>query len=288
MRIREHGSLKLQTIGAGGIHPFHEILYINSGQSTLQWMGRHYELTSPVLIIIPANTPHWLTAQPPGVSGWYMEADMQKEKFLDHEMILQWNQLQAWNVDNSWPVTLSEEIQCVTSTVIAFEEGKLKQAAAHQLLELDIRKLLLLIPAALSATLSHETNLSSDKHPLSMDQHIYTVLRYIERYYTEPITLDELSQMCNFTPSYIIRLFKETIGVTPIQYLQELRLNAAICYLETTEMAIQDIAETIGFSNLHYFSRVFKQKVGESPSAWRKNWRNRQSDKRKRAVAILR
>ncbi|MDG0790181.1 AraC family transcriptional regulator [Cohnella ginsengisoli] len=94
----------------------------------------------------------------------------------------------------------------------------------------------------------------------------------MERSYAEPITLEELSRICSFTPSYIIRLFKEAFGSTPIQYLQELRLNAAICYLETTDLPIQEIAEMTGFSNLHYFSRLFKAKLGDSPSAWRKKW----------------
>jgi len=270
--------LVLQAGGAGGIHPFHEILYIERGESDLQWMGRHYKLSSPVLITIPANTPHWLTPSPQGVTGWFIEADMQKEIFLDIELAQQWNQRQAQLGKASWSDLLSAEIACVSAVIDKYSQHILDPAATKRLLELDIRKILLLIQIAVQES-GASAPLNSDEHLLTIDRHIFTVLRHMERSYTQPITLEDLSLMCNFTPSYIIRLFKETIGSTPIQYLQKLRLNAAICYLETTSLPIQEIARIAGFSDLHYFSRIFKQKMGESPSTWRKKWLNGQHPK---------
>lgn len=271
MRIREFGTLKLQPSGAGGIHPFHEILYVHAGPSELQWMGRTYPMPSPVLILIPANTPHWLVPGPQGVQGWYMEADMQQEPFLDFETVGHWNSNQSRRGDADWPVPLGPQLAAIGSTIAAYEAAALDHATSHRLLQLDIRKLLLLVGHAV-ASVSLPAALAQGDSIQTVDRHIYTILRHMERSYAEPITLEELSRICNFTPSYIIRLFKEAFGSTPIHYLQELRLNAATCYLETTDLPIQDIAELTGFSNLHYFSRVFKAKVGDSPSAWRKKW----------------
>ncbi|WP_379211152.1 helix-turn-helix transcriptional regulator [Paenibacillus sp. GCM10012303] len=70
-------------------------------------------------------------------------------------------------------------------------------------------------------------------------------------------------------PSYLVRAFKNEAGVTPMHYLNKLRLSAAVSYLANTEMGIQQIAESTGFNSLHYFSRLFKQKFGCSPSQWR-------------------
>jgi AraC-like DNA-binding protein len=278
MRIRISGPLALQKSGAGGIHPFHEILYIEQGESELQWMGRQYQLSSPVLIAIPANTPHWLTPSPQGVTGWFIEVDMQQEAFLDIELAQQWNQQQVQSGETSWSDLMSAQIACVSTVIDKYSQHILEPAATKKLLELDIRKILLLIQIAVQDSEASAPP-NNDEHLLTIDRHIFTVLRHMERSYTQPITLEDLSLMCNFTPSYIIRLFKETIGSTPIQYLQKLRLNAAVCYLEATSLPVQEIAHIAGFSDLHYFSRIFKQKMGESPSTWRKRWLNSQHPK---------
>ena len=54
-----------------------------------------------------------------------------------------------------------------------------------------------------------------------------------------------------------------------MQYLNKLRLSAAISYLVNTEMGVQQIAEATGFNSIHYFSRLFKRKYGSSPQQWR-------------------
>ncbi|MFC3799956.1 helix-turn-helix domain-containing protein [Cohnella sp. GCM10012308] len=271
MLIREHGTLKLQSAGAGGVHPYHEILYIDSGESELQWMGRCYKLSSPVLLVIPAHTPHWLTPCASGVSGWYMEADIQQELLPGYEVILQWNQMQSGTTERiAWSQPLVAGVSGVTSVIASYEAGELNSRTVHQLLECDIRKLILLVRSAVAVS-AHSAS-PPDCSPASqpVERHLYPLLRYMERFYTDNITIEDLSQMCNLTPSYVIRLFKQTFGATPIQYLQELRLKAAISYLGSTDLPVQQIAELTGFSNLHYFSRMFKMKVGESPSTWRK------------------
>ncbi|WP_217597324.1 AraC family transcriptional regulator [Cohnella sp. GbtcB17] len=270
MIIREYGTLKLQPSGAGGVHPYHEILYIDNGESELHWMGRSYMLSSPVLLVIPAHTPHWLTPAASGVRGWYMEADIQQELLPGYEVILQWNQMQSGAERIAWSQPLLAGISAVTSIIVSYETGELDARTAHQLLEWDIRKLLLLVRNAVAASAQAAALPDSSPSSSPVERHLYPLLRYMERFYTDNITIEELSQMCNLTPSYVIRLFKQTFGATPIQYLQELRLKAAISYLGSTDLPVQQIAELTGFSNLHYFSRIFKMKVGESPSTWRK------------------
>lgn len=270
MLIREHGTLKLQPAGAGGVHPYHEILYIDSGESELQWMGRYYKLACPALLVIPAHTPHWLTPCASGVRGWYMEADIQQELLPGYEVILQWNQMQSGAETTAWSQPLLAGISGITSVIASYEAGELDPRTAHQLLECDIRKLLLLVRSAVAASAHTASPPDNNASSQPVERHLYPLVRYMERFYTDNITIEDLSQMCNLTPSYVIRLFKQTFGATPIQYLQELRLKAAISYLGSTDLPVQQIAELTGFSNLHYFSRMFKMKVGESPSTWRK------------------
>jgi AraC-like DNA-binding protein len=282
MRIREYGTLKIQPYGAGGVHPYHEMLYIDAGDSELQWMDRRYRLGSPCLVFIPANTPHWLTPRSSELSGWYLEADLEAAPFLEYELALNWNQRQSRG-DGSMQQPLVAALAGVSSVVEAYERGELPAASAHRLLEWDIEKLLYLVRLAISDGESAAPALPADDRPApAIDRQLYAALRHMERSYTNNISIEELAGICHLTPSYVIRLFKQTFGATPIQYLQELRLKAALSYLGTTDMPIQDIAETTGFGNLHYFSRMFKQKVGESPTAWRR----KQREQGERAISI--
>jgi len=272
MRIRESGWLRIPPIGAGGVHPYHEMLYLASGVAELQWMDRHYRMAAPCLALIPAHTPHWLT--PDGaIAGWYLEADMPSDSFPNYDIVLGWNQRQSGEEEARWPAPVTSCIGGVTSVIDAYEKGELDGELAHRLLEHDIRKLLLLVeryapPSEPSSSALPRTN--SPSAP-AVDRQLYVALRYIERSYSTNITVENLANLCHLTPSYVIRLFKQTFGATPIQYLQDLRLKAAISYLSTTDIPVQEIARMTGFSNLHYFSRIFKQKIGESPTAWRNN-----------------
>lgn len=271
MFIREHGTLKLQSEGAGGVHLYHEILYIDSGESELQWMGRSYKIFHPALILIPAHTPHWLTPRSPHVGGWYMEADFPPDTLPSYEVILQWNVRQSGSDRPAWSPTLRASVAAVAAAIEAYEAGELDPGTVHRLLEYDIRKILLLANAAVST--APASPMAAEPGQLSAqaaNRYLYTLLRYMERCYADNITIEDLSRKCNLTPSYVIRLFKMTFGATPIQYLQDLRLKAAISYLESTDRPIQEIAELTGFSNLHYFSRMFKMKVGENPTTWRR------------------
>ncbi len=274
MRIREYGTLKMKPSGAGGVHPYHELLYIAAGEAALEWMDRSYKLAAPCLALIPADTPHWVTPRTPELAGWYLEVDLQTDAFLEYDIVLNWNQRQTRDDSRHWPRTLSVGIDAVSSVVEAYESGDLRAAAAHRLLELDIRRLLLLVQQIVSGGAGAPA--PGDEPTLASDSKLYAALRHMERSYANPIAIEELAALCHLTPSYVIRLFKRTFGATPIQYLQELRLKAAISYLDTTDMPIQEIASATGFANLHYFSRLFKQKLGLSPSAWRKRQREPQ------------
>ncbi|HZG85778.1 AraC family transcriptional regulator [Paenibacillus sp.] len=270
MRIRESGRLRIPPIGAGGVHPYHELLYLASGIAELQWMDRRYRMAAPCMALIPAHTPHWLT--PDGdVSGWYLEVDMQSVSFPDYDVVLSWNQRQSREGGDRSPPAVSSCIDGVTSVVDAYEIGELDGELAHRLLELDIRKLLLLVERYAPEPGSAAPPRTDGPAAPAVERQLYIALRHIERSYAKNVTVEELANLCHLTPSYVIRLFKQTFGATPIQYLQELRLKAAVSYLSTTDIPVQEIARMTGFSNLHYFSRIFKQKIGVSPTAWRNN-----------------
>ena len=65
-------------------------------------------------------------------------------------------------------------------------------------------------------------------------------------------------------------MFKDSIGRTPIDYINGIRINRAMQMLATTDTSVNDISDELGFSNANYFHKIFKQYMNTSPVAYRK------------------
>lgn len=95
---------------------------------------------------------------------------------------------------------------------------------------------------------------------------------YIHEHYREKVTNAALASALHFHINYIVRCMKSRYGRTPLEYLQDVRLEQAKRLLITTEWSIERIAEDIGFRYTPYFSACFKQNVGISPFQFRKQY----------------
>ena len=73
-----------------------------------------------------------------------------------------------------------------------------------------------------------------------------------------------------YHPHYLTRIFKERFGITPKQYLTDLKLKKACGLLCSTELPVAVVAESLGFEDALAFSRLFRREYGVSPSNYRK------------------
>ncbi len=104
-------------------------------------------------------------------------------------------------------------------------------------------------------------------HPKSSA--ITRVEDYIRAHFGENISTQTLSEIYGVTPRRLNDIFKSAYGLTPGAYVLEYRLNIAKNLLEHTTLSISEIAEQSGFSDITYFSRIFKNKLGITPSRYR-------------------
>ncbi len=81
---------------------------------------------------------------------------------------------------------------------------------------------------------------------------------------------EELAKTCNMSKYYFIKVFKETVGVTPQKYHTSLIISKSKQLLENTDYNVNEIAQLLGFDDAMYFSRLFKKSVGMSPTDHRK------------------
>ena len=96
------------------------------------------------------------------------------------------------------------------------------------------------------------------------------VLEFIEKNYTNPITLQELSSSVSMSPKYFCRFFSEMTHQTPMDYLNRQRIEEACYQLATTDDSITEIAYRNGFNDLSYFIRTFKKYKGITPGKYKR------------------
>lgn len=99
---------------------------------------------------------------------------------------------------------------------------------------------------------------------------VYMVIRYIEKNYSKPVTLEELANYVHMNRSYISHLFKKETGNNINTYLLEVRLEKAKLMLQNSKNSIQDICSEVGIYDSAYFSKVFKKHMGVSPLEFRR------------------
>ncbi|MFO7637035.1 MAG: AraC family transcriptional regulator [Clostridia bacterium] len=98
---------------------------------------------------------------------------------------------------------------------------------------------------------------------------VLPVLRHIRNHLDGISGRKELAEVLNLSETRFHYFFKDIMGVSPMAYVQALRLQKAQWLLDTTDQTIGQIARLVGYSDTFHFSRQFKKKTGRSPSAYR-------------------
>ncbi|WNS45952.1 AraC family transcriptional regulator [Paenibacillus sp. MMS20-IR301] len=96
------------------------------------------------------------------------------------------------------------------------------------------------------------------------------VLDYITANIERNITIHELAEIAYMHPNYFMRLFKQQIGVPPMQYITRQKIEKAKELLTATSGSVSEIAARLGFGDLFYFSKQFKKHAGLAPTEFRK------------------
>jgi AraC family transcriptional regulator, transcriptional activator for feuABC-ybbA operon len=95
-------------------------------------------------------------------------------------------------------------------------------------------------------------------------------IAYMHRHYRDKIRLQTLAELAGLTPTSYSRSFKKAMGVTPVDYLNGIRIHQSKLLLNQPDATVSGAAQSAGFGNEFYFSRVFKRETGISPAMFMK------------------
>ncbi len=129
--------------------------------------------------------------------------------------------------------------------------------------------------AKLYLLLAHYTKIfPNDKQEIEKNT-ADAVIDFIQNNYMyADINVETLASRLNISRSQLFRICKSSQGCSPIQYLTDLRIKQAMTWLETTDHPIGSIASSVGIPDAMYFSRLFAEKVGITPTEYRKKFRH--------------
>ncbi len=105
-----------------------------------------------------------------------------------------------------------------------------------------------------------------------MDGRIFQLKNRILENIRHDWTIEEFAQNVNISPRHLQKIFKNQMGVPPIAYLRELRLEKAREFLEDSFYQIKEIGSKVGMPNDSHFTRDFKKKFGVTPTEYRKQF----------------
>jgi AraC-like DNA-binding protein len=103
----------------------------------------------------------------------------------------------------------------------------------------------------------------------SSDSRVVKAIEYINTHIERNISIDELAETCCLSPDHFIRLFKKATRQTPLNYINERKIQRAQTLLVFTNKQVKDISYQLSFDNVSYFNRLFKKYTGKTPMKYR-------------------
>lgn len=92
---------------------------------------------------------------------------------------------------------------------------------------------------------------------------------YIQEHYTHSIAMENMAAHFHYSTHYLARVFKRKYGCSPMDYIVQTRIKRAQALLAETDAQIREVAESVGYKDLYYFSRIFKRTTGETPAQYK-------------------
>lgn len=256
---------------AKGKHAFRELLYVDSGFITVDAENYLGIIKENQLIIHKTNETHSLSCPKDEASNVIIIGFESNSAELD-------------DFSNS-PVTLLETHKKLLTEIIKegrnvflppydvpgqkdMKKRKEYPFGADQLIKIKLENLFIELIRSKSNILNEENN-------EILDDKIHEIHRYLNENFKEKINLSELCFLFGTNKTTLCSKFRSVYGETVISYINKLKIKESKKLLRSGSYNLTEISNIVGFSSVHYFSRIFKQYEKQSPSSYIKTIKSR-------------
>ena len=263
------------TIGVANWHEDIEILYFTEGTASVISGGKHIHAQAGDIVVINSNETHSMVAE--SITSFYcliVFSAFCKANYFD----ITKDCFQSL-IQNTEAISLLEELAsifCIDKNSInrfGMTVPQMTITKTDQILR--IRSIVLRFMSILYQNYQLPTA-EFNALPLRHEK-IKQAITYIRSNCEHDISLDEISKLIGISKYYFSAEFKKITGYSFVSFLNLSRCEKAKSLLETTSMPISEICAQCGFTDPSYFTRVFANLIGKSPSAYRKSKQRSQS-----------
>ena len=108
------------------------------------------------------------------------------------------------------------------------------------------------------------------KSDIALDRTLQTAVEYITENWNNNFSVSDVAKKCLVSESTLYHLFQNELGQTPVRFLNSIKINVAIEYLENSNYSVSDISRMVGFNSENHFRKVFAEFTGTTPLKFRK------------------
>jgi AraC-like DNA-binding protein len=233
-----------------------QIVYCINGYGSANVNYKNYHLSVGDFLIVPSNTS--FSYQADELKPWSFYS-IKFNGVLYQEIIEQYLKLNG-SIKNYFPYT-EERIKLLNQLYNCLNQGVSFGNISM------INTLLIHFISALSILNDQNETQKTDNNK----KIIHSSIKYLRENYSKNINLKNMSDQASLSISHFSKIFKIETGVSPVNYLINLKVKKACEFLQFTNLLIKEVSFKVGIQDIHYFTKVFTKNIGLSPNQYRKS-----------------
>ena len=253
-------------------HNLWEVGVCRQGTGEMVLDGKALPFRPGMISVIPRNYPHTTNCTPRTMGYW-------EYLFFDPEIVLK-------SVYGSNMLKRRQIMDVISGDALYGERGEypllsqLTESIMAQMREKD-RYYIEKVHALLTVLVFEVVRIldtGDEKVRVCGDKiAVHNALRYVDQHFAEPIRIEDLARECSISETHFRRLFSESFSISPVEYLNMIRVLRACDLMRTSDEPMSSIAAKCGFSTISTFDRNFKNVLGVTPYQWKKDPKNYES-----------
>ncbi|MBQ3804251.1 MAG: helix-turn-helix transcriptional regulator [Prevotella sp.] len=250
--------------------PFLRIYYARKGRARLHLPTGCISIEEGNMYLLPGYMPHTYDCDP-GFEFYYLFVMLDQgndaQVFDDYEFPLsvKGNEATRLLFENYCDLYPQLNLPSLSAEDFDHHPSYREYASAYRRMA-DYERLQLhgLVEILLSYFVKH-----ARQRLLVKDDRIRRLMEYVATHLDEPVTVSQMASMVCLTESHLVKAFRKSLGITPLQYIIKKKIQHAQSLLLDTPMTVSEVARAIGMSDASYFIRLFKKNIGFTPQEYR-------------------